>query len=410
MILLSFVLVVVSATALGFGVFQTSDPLVWTSLVAGLGAVALIVGSVLRRRRELVPVGADAAGPDNAGSVAIGSASAGGAPAPSPAPARSGSTTASPTTDPVSPPGPWAGAPSRTWPWATSPPGGGPPGGSLPGGAPAAGSRSGWTGPVPDTRPAGATRARSADESATTPPAAGTGTSPSADGSANTPPANTPPANRSGTSRRGDGSGISSADGPPGSSVDRPADPWTATPTADGSADPWSATPAADSSADPWSATPAADGSADPWSATPPADASADPWSGSPAADNSADPWSGSRPADGSDERRHPAQDAAPPFADGAAAAAGGDGEPGIERVTVRDALRVAQLADEVVVVDGHPRYHLAGCPTLTGAGTTPLAISVARRAGFTPCAVCGPDTTFLTRLRSRTGDGPAAG
>lgn len=93
-----------------------------------------------------------------------------------------------------------------------------------------------------------------------------------------------------------------------------------------------------------------------------------------------------------------------------AADAAGGDGEPAIERVTVRDALRVAQLADEVVVVDGHPRYHLAGCPTLAGAATTPLAISVARRGGFTPCAVCGPDGTFLARLRSRPGDGPPAG
>ena len=77
--------------------------------------------------------------------------------------------------------------------------------------------------------------------------------------------------------------------------------------------------------------------------------------------------------------------------------------------MTVRDALRVAQLPDEVVVVDGHPRYHLAACPTLTGAGTTPLAISVARRAGFTPCAVCGPDSTFLARLRPRTGDGSPA-
>src|SRR6185312_13400621 len=43
-------------------------------------------------------------------------------------------------------------------------------------------------------------------------------------------------------------------------------------------------------------------------------------------------------------------------------------GEPAVEQVAVRDALRVAQLDDEVLVVDGHPRYHLAGCPTLTGA------------------------------------------
>ncbi|HEV7654307.1 MAG TPA: hypothetical protein VGP36_06160 [Mycobacteriales bacterium] len=81
------------------------------------------------------------------------------------------------------------------------------------------------------------------------------------------------------------------------------------------------------------------------------------------------------------------------------------DGEPGIERVAVRDALRVAQLPDEVVVVDGHPRYHLADCPTLDGARTTALAVSVARRGGFTPCAVCGPDARLLARFRARAAE-----
>jgi hypothetical protein len=81
-------------------------------------------------------------------------------------------------------------------------------------------------------------------------------------------------------------------------------------------------------------------------------------------------------------------------------------GEPGVERVDVRDALRVAQLDDEVLVVDGHPRYHLAGCPLLTGSGPDaeiiPLAVSAARRAGFTPCAVCGPDAALLAGSRER--------
>jgi hypothetical protein len=100
-------------------------------------------------------------------------------------------------------------------------------------------------------------------------------------------------------------------------------------------------------------------------------------------------------------------------------------GEPAVEQVPVRDALRVAQLDDEVLVVDGHPRYHLAGCPTLTGAeagpagaeagaeagaaagaeagaSTVPLAVSAARRGGFTPCAVCAPDRTLLARSRER--------
>jgi hypothetical protein len=77
-------------------------------------------------------------------------------------------------------------------------------------------------------------------------------------------------------------------------------------------------------------------------------------------------------------------------------------GEPGLEQVAVRDALRVAQLNDEVLVVDGHPRYHLAGCPTLGTDETAPLAVSAARRGGFTPCAVCAPDATLLARSLDR--------
>jgi hypothetical protein len=294
-ILLSFVLVVVSATALGFGVFDTSGPLVWTSLVAGLGAVALIVGSVLRRRRELVPGAVpDAAGPATAGSVAVGSASAGYVPAPSPTPTRTtgtGSTAAQPSTEPVPPPGPWAGAPgSRMWPWATTPPGGSPD------------SRSGWTGPVPAA-----------------------------------PPPPDRPAEASAATQPTDGPAVTRPDGD-----ERPAEASVA-----------------------------------------PVQIPADPVT---------------------------APDESPPIEQKASweAAAGessADGEPAIERVTVRDALRVAQLGDEVVVVDGHPRYHLAGCPTLSGAEMTPLAVSVARRGGFTPCAVCGPDGTLLTRLRARNTD-----
>jgi len=31
-----------------------------------------------------------------------------------------------------------------------------------------------------------------------------------------------------------------------------------------------------------------------------------------------------------------------------------------------------------------------------------PLAVSAARRSGFTPCAVCAPDRTLLARSRER--------
>jgi hypothetical protein len=77
-------------------------------------------------------------------------------------------------------------------------------------------------------------------------------------------------------------------------------------------------------------------------------------------------------------------------------------GEPPVEDVPVRDALRVAQLGDDVQVVDGHPRYHLDGCPTLAGAEPVALPVSAARRGGFTPCAICSPDRTLLARSRDR--------
>jgi hypothetical protein len=82
-------------------------------------------------------------------------------------------------------------------------------------------------------------------------------------------------------------------------------------------------------------------------------------------------------------------------------------GEPPAEDLPVRDALRVAQLDDSVQVVDGHPRYHLAECPTLAGAEPVPLPVSAARRAGFTPCAICAPDSTLLSRSRDRRSPPP---
>ena len=297
MILLSLALVVATATTLAWGVFASSDPLIWASLAAGLGAVASVAGSVVRHRRHLVPDAVPDAGQQRTGSTAVGAASAGVDPVPSPAPSRpAASAPAAPAAGPPAPTGtqpgyepgtepatqprpqpgtqsgtgsgtesgtqpgtePGTRAGSRPWPWSTPPPG-----------APETGTRSGWTGPVP------------------VPP----------------PPADEPP--------------------PPTAAEPQP----------------------------------------------PPAE-----------------------------PETHAPHDPEPA------------GEPAVEQVAVRDALRVAQLDDEVLVVDGRPRYHLAGCPTLTGAEagaagpavTVPLAVSAARRGGFTPCAVCGPERTLLARSRER--------
>ena len=79
-----------------------------------------------------------------------------------------------------------------------------------------------------------------------------------------------------------------------------------------------------------------------------------------------------------------------------------GAGEPGEEDGEVTDLLLVVDLADEVLVVDEHPRYHLAGCSWLAGRETVPLPVREARGDGFTPCAVCAPDAHLATVERAR--------
>jgi hypothetical protein len=91
--------------------------------------------------------------------------------------------------------------------------------------------------------------------------------------------------------------------------------------------------------------------------------------------------------------------------ATGAHAAApvlGPDGEPPVEEVEVNDLLLVLDLTDEVLVVDEHPRYHLAGCPHLTDVATIPLPMDEARADGFTPCGTCAPDHNLAQRERAR--------
>jgi len=82
--------------------------------------------------------------------------------------------------------------------------------------------------------------------------------------------------------------------------------------------------------------------------------------------------------------------------------------DPPVEEVEVTDLLLVVDLTDEVLVVDEHPRYHLAGCVHLTGRRAIPLPIDEARADGFTPCGVCTPDRTLAQRARERKGAGSA--
>jgi hypothetical protein len=90
-----------------------------------------------------------------------------------------------------------------------------------------------------------------------------------------------------------------------------------------------------------------------------------------------------------------PTEHTAPPAADGA-------GDPPVEEVEVTDLLLVVDLHDDVLVVDEHPRYHLAGCSWLAGRTTIPLPVDEARTDGFTPCGTCAPDHGLAELERGR--------
>lgn len=76
--------------------------------------------------------------------------------------------------------------------------------------------------------------------------------------------------------------------------------------------------------------------------------------------------------------------------------------DPAEEVAEVTDLLMVVDMVDQVLVVDEHPRYHLATCAWLRGRATIPLPVTEARSDGFTPCAVCAPDSHLADLARAR--------
>ena len=76
-------------------------------------------------------------------------------------------------------------------------------------------------------------------------------------------------------------------------------------------------------------------------------------------------------------------------------------GEPPPQVITDREAGQLAELTGEVVVTDGRPRYHAAGCLHLLGRDTERLPVNEATQLGFTPCGQCQPARGLLaTRQR----------
>jgi hypothetical protein len=78
------------------------------------------------------------------------------------------------------------------------------------------------------------------------------------------------------------------------------------------------------------------------------------------------------------------------------------DDEPLPQAVKPADAVRVAQLDDEVMVVDGRPRYHMADCAHLIGKLTDPLPVSEAVELGFSPCGLCRPVDRLVAQAAHR--------
>ncbi|GAA2906861.1 hypothetical protein Acy02nite_12070 [Actinoplanes cyaneus] len=72
------------------------------------------------------------------------------------------------------------------------------------------------------------------------------------------------------------------------------------------------------------------------------------------------------------------------------------DDEPLPQSVRPTDAVRVARLGIEVLVVDGRPRFHMADCPHLVGRLTESLPAAEAVELGFSPCGLCRPVDRLL--------------
>ena len=77
------------------------------------------------------------------------------------------------------------------------------------------------------------------------------------------------------------------------------------------------------------------------------------------------------------------------------------DGEPGEEDTDAADLLVIYELADEVLVVDEYPRYHLVRCRWARHERAERLPVREARQLGFTPCDRCRPDTILARKYRA---------
>jgi clumping factor A len=59
-------------------------------------------------------------------------------------------------------------------------------------------------------------------------------------------------------------------------------------------------------------------------------------------------------------------------------------------------------MQDDVVVVDGRPRYHMSDCRTLGGRTVEALPVAEAVVLGFSPCGRCRPVDRLVAAAAAR--------
>ena len=89
------------------------------------------------------------------------------------------------------------------------------------------------------------------------------------------------------------------------------------------------------------------------------------------------------------------------PVSDSLAAAVDGDSDLDAEApVTAALAIPASVVSSDVIVVEGRPRYHVAGCRFLTGrTDSKSISVASAKAGGYTACGVCRPDDAASTSV-----------
>jgi hypothetical protein len=81
---------------------------------------------------------------------------------------------------------------------------------------------------------------------------------------------------------------------------------------------------------------------------------------------------------------------------------------PRTDEASTADASGPA-VSGMVLVVEGRPRYHVAGCRYLTGKQAEEVPVGSARGDGFTACGVCKPDEALAASSQPETAPEPVA-